>query len=60
MSRPEGKGAFLGERVPHGTTIYVNFDAPGQGRGIRYWLEKHRSSYPDGDMSQNDCARAER
>ena len=52
MSRPNG-GEFLGWRVPHGSSIYVNTDAPdGQSRTVRHWLEKHRAAYPDGDLSK--------
>ncbi len=50
-SRPGG-GEFLGEPVSPGATIYVDFDAPGDGRSVRFWLDKHRAAYPDGDMSQ--------
>jgi AAA domain len=50
MTRPKG-GAFLGFRVPHGPSIYVNTDAPdGDSRSVRHWLEKHRAAYPDGNM----------
>ena len=50
-SRPGG-GEFLGEPVSPGATIYVDFDAPGDGRSVRFWLDKHRAAYPDGDMSK--------
>lgn len=50
-SRPGG-GEFLGEPVSSGTTIYVDFDAPGDGRSVRIWLAKHQAAYPDGDMSK--------
>ena len=50
-SRPGG-GEFLGEPVSPGATIYVDFDAPGDGRSVRFWLDKHRAAYPDGDMSR--------
>ena len=50
-SRPGG-GEFLGERVGPGATLYVDFDAPGDGRSVRFWLDKHRAAYPDGDMSK--------
>lgn len=50
-SRPGG-GEFLGEPVSPGATIYVDFDAPGDGRSVRFWLDKHRAAYPDGDMNQ--------
>ena len=50
-SRPGG-GEFLGEPVSPGATIYVDFDAPGDGRSVRFWLDKHKAAYPDGDMSQ--------
>jgi hypothetical protein len=52
MSRPCG-GEFLGWRVPHGSSIYVNTDAPdGESRTVRHWLEKHKAAYPDGDISK--------
>ncbi len=52
MSRPRG-GEFLGWRVPHGSSIYVNTDAPdGESRTVRHWLEKHKAAYPDGDISK--------
>jgi AAA domain len=52
MSRPNG-GEFLGWRVSHGASIYVNTDAPdGESRTVRHWLEKHRAAYPDGDRSK--------
>ena len=50
-SRPEG-GEFLGEHVSPGVTIFVDYDAPGDGRSVRFWLDKHRAAYPDGDMSK--------
>jgi DNA-binding winged helix-turn-helix (wHTH) protein len=50
-SRPGG-GEFLGERVRPGATIFVDFDAPGDGRSVRYWLAKHQTAYPDGDMDK--------
>lgn len=49
-SRPDG-GEFLGERVSPGVTIFVDYDAPGDGRSVRFWLDKHRAAYPDGDMN---------
>jgi hypothetical protein len=30
----------------------VDFDAPGDGRSVRFWLAKHQAAYPDGDMSK--------
>lgn len=50
-SRPRG-GEFLGERVEPSASIYVDYDAPGDGRSVRFWLEKHRAAYPDGDMNK--------
>ena len=50
-SRPQG-GEFLGEHVSPGVTIFVDYDAPGDGRSVRFWLDKHRAAYPDGDMSK--------
>lgn len=51
MSRPQG-GEFLGMHVDSGVTIIVNYDAPGDGRSIRFWLEQHRIAFPDGDPSK--------
>jgi AAA domain len=52
MSRPHG-GEWLGMAVGNGATVYVNTDAPdGSSRPVRYWLEKHRSAFPDGDLSK--------
>ncbi len=50
-SRPQG-GEFLGEHVSPSVTIFVDYDAPGDGRSVRFWLDKHRAAYPDGDMSK--------
>ena len=50
-SRPNG-GEFLGRHVSPGKTIFVDYDAPGDGRSVRFWLDKHRAAYPDGDMSK--------
>lgn len=50
MTRP--KGNFLGRPVPRGPVIYLNTDAAdGESRPVRYWLEQHRVTYPDGDIS---------
>lgn len=51
MSRPGG-GDFLGRTVAPGHSIYLDYDAPGDGRSIRFWLEKHKAAHPDGDASQ--------
>ena len=50
MSRPEGE--FLGRAVQAGVSIYVDFDAPGEGRTVRYWLAKHKQAFPDGDETK--------
>jgi len=50
-SRPNG-GEFLGRHVGPGKTIFVDYDAPGDGRSVRFWLDKHRAAYPDGDISK--------
>ena len=51
MTRP-GCGEFIGCPVPRGPVIYLNTDAAdGQSRPVRYWLEQHRASFPDGDMN---------
>ncbi|MFC4426973.1 AAA family ATPase [Deinococcus navajonensis] len=51
MTRPEGRGEFLGRPVPRGPVIYLNTDAAdGESRPVRYWLEQHRNSHPDGEM----------
>lgn len=42
-------GTFLGRAVAPGPTLYVDYDAPGDGRTVRYWLDKHQVAYPDGD-----------
>lgn len=53
MTRPEGCGEFLGRPIPSGPVIYLNTDAAdGESRPVRYWLEQHRQTYPDGDMSK--------
>ncbi len=46
------KGTFLDRRVANGVTLYVDFDAPGNGRTVRYWLEKHRRAFADGDLNK--------
>ena len=46
------KGEFLECCVAHGITLYVDFDAPGEGRTVRYWLDKHKKVFPDGDLSK--------
>lgn len=52
MTRPDGRGHFLGQPVPAGPVIYLNTDAAdGESRPVRYWAEQHRGTYPDGDMS---------
>ena len=52
MSRPDG-GDWLGMPVRSGSSIFVNTDAPdGESRAVRYWLEKHRTTFPDGDISR--------
>lgn len=51
MTRP-GCGLFIGHAVPRGPVIYLNTDAAdGQSRPVRYWLEQHRATFPDGDMN---------
>ena len=51
MTRP-GCGEFIGRPVPRGPVIYLNTDAAdGQSRPVRFWLEQHRATFPDGDMS---------
>lgn len=53
MTRPEGCGEFLGRTIPSGPVIYLNTDAAdGESRPVRYWLEQHRQTYPDGDMGK--------
>ena len=46
------KGTFLNRHVAHGTTLYVDFDAPGDGRTVRYWLDKHKHAFDDGDIGK--------
>ncbi len=51
MSRPSS-GEFIGRPVPHGPVIYLNTDAAdGQSRPVRFWLEQHRATFPDGNMN---------
>ncbi|EYB68560.1 hypothetical protein DEIPH_ctg021orf0079 [Deinococcus phoenicis] len=51
MTRPDGRGEFLRRPVPSGPVIYLNTDAAdGQSRPVRYWLEQHRATFPDGDL----------
>ncbi len=50
-SRPQG-GSFLDKPVKHGASIYVDFDAPGDGRSIRFWLNKHQQAHPDGSKEK--------
>lgn len=45
-------GVFLDRSVSYGATLYVDFDAPGDGRTIRYWLDKHRKAFGDGNLSK--------
>ena len=45
-------GTFLGRAVSPGATLYVDFDAPGDGRTIRYWLDKHERAFGDGDLNK--------
>jgi AAA domain len=50
-SRPDG-GEWLGMNVQHCACLYVNSDAPdGESRPVRYWLEKHRDAFPDGELT---------
>ncbi|WP_350244026.1 AAA family ATPase [Deinococcus sonorensis] len=51
MTRP-ACGEFIGRPVPRGPVIYLNTDAAdGQSRPVRFWLEQHRATFPDGDMN---------
>lgn len=50
-ARPDG-GVFADRRVWPGATLYVDFDAPGEGRNLRYWLAQHAKAYPDGDLDR--------
>jgi len=45
-------GKFLNKPIKHGASIYVDFDAPGEGRSIRFWLNKHKQAYPDGNQDK--------
>ena len=49
-SRPYG--TFLGQAVSPSTTLYVDFDAPGDGRTVRYWLDKHKRAFSDGNLNK--------
>jgi len=48
LSRPFGE--FVGHDVERCSSVYLDFDAPAEGRGLRYWLERHANSYPDGGL----------
>ncbi|WP_425146171.1 AAA family ATPase [Deinococcus sp.] len=51
MTRPAG-GEFIGRAVPPGPVVYLNTDAAdGQSRPVRFWLEQHQATFPDGDMN---------
>jgi AAA domain len=51
MTRPAGE--FLGVKVKPGIVIFVNTDAPdGESRPVRFWLEKHRATFPDGNLEK--------
>lgn len=52
MTRPAGWGEFMGRAVPAGPVIYLNTDAAdGQSRPVRFWLEQHQATFPDGNLS---------
>lgn len=52
MTRPAGRGEFLGQPIQPGPVIYLNTDAAdGEARSVRHWLEQHRNTHPDGDMN---------
>lgn len=54
MTRLKG-GEFLRRPVPCGPVIYLNTDAAdGESRPVRYWLEQHKATYPDGNLSGID------
>jgi AAA domain len=45
------KGEFLGFQVERGSSLYVNTDAiDGEARSVRFWLEQHKRTYPDGNL----------
>ncbi len=48
LSRPLGD--FVGYDLQPCPSIYLDFDAPAEGRGLRYWLERHARAYPDGRL----------
>lgn len=50
-ARPEG-GPFLGRHVLPTTVLVVNFDSPGEGRTILYWLHRLREEAPDADLGK--------
>ncbi len=52
MTRPAGRGTFLGRPVAHGPVIYVNTDGAdnNEARAVRYWLEQQQALYSDGDI----------
>jgi len=50
-TRPQGE--LLGRKVESTPVVYVDFDAAsGDGRGIRWWIERHKAAYPDGDIDR--------
>lgn len=50
-ARPDG-GWFLGRRILPTATVIVNYDNPGDGRAVLYWLEKLRRDVPDADLDK--------
>lgn len=52
MTRPEG--LFLGRPVDHGASVYVNFDAPSDGKMIRRFLQAGRVRFPDAELNAVD------
>ena len=50
LSRPNG--TFLSRSLKQSCSIYLDFDAPGDGRSLHYWFTKHKQSFPDGDLNK--------
>jgi hypothetical protein len=50
-TRPEGE--LLGRKVESTAAVYVDFDAAtGDGRAVRGWIERHKATFPDGDLDR--------
>lgn len=52
LAATPGGGSLFGRRVAETTTLLVNYDSPGEGRTLLYWLDKLRGSALDADLSK--------